>query len=1364
MIMEDLTALRNLKHMVDYAAENYGEKPFVTWKTPEGIVSRTYAQFKADTEALGRFFKEQNLLGAHAAIIAANAYNWLVAYFGTANCGSVAVPLAANETPEQLCRLTDFADCKVVFLDKAHAGLVPLLREKAPQVQYIIFLDEKGADGTLLLQDLLTQYAGAYTEEPDGDAMCAILFTSGTTGFPKGVMLTHRNFVLSATSVHVTCPTHSLLCVLPLSHAFCFTAVITKGIGKGKEIFINDALPNIMENMRLFRPESTAVVPQLAKKLMFGALKYAEARTDLTEAQAVKAFFGGNIIDVISGGAPLEPELAIRFEKTGVPVLNGYGMTECAPIIANNATYCHRAGSVGKPIPCMETMIRDGELLVKGPTVFKGYYKNPEETAAAFTDDGWFKTGDLGHFDNDGFLYLTGRSKNLILLDNGENVSAEQLEDRFANEHAVKEVVCYGEGNAIVAEVFLDADFLKANAVTDVDAYMIGVLQRVNNGLASFQRISRYVLRAVPFRRNASMKIIRNFEHTKAQRKIVPPETPTQKKVCAAAADLLSLDAVGIDDNFFALGGSSLSAVEFALALNIEPQLVYDKPFLGLLAAAMDDMTQTAETADESAVNALIAETRGGTAPRQTPVVLLTGATGFLGAHVLQSLLRRGVETYVLVRDRERFLRRMAYYFGDADFSSVHVVIGDIEDARLGLTETLYDELAQAVNTVIHTAANVHHAGDYADLARTNVEGTKHVIAFAKAADAVLAHTSTTSLCGAGTVIEDHKDAVLDEGTLYLGQHYADNVYIHSKYEAEKQVLAARRDGLKANIFRMGNLTWRTADGKFQPNKADNGFLHRVRAILKMGIVNDNMDKYPMDLTAIDEAAEAVVLLALDEQVNEIYHILNPKYLSVRALFDRLGLPRREASTAETIETVAANAGDRDVHVFEFYSLISARSENVDVDVRFTMDALKKYGFTWSEPSADYLKKGDFCGDLDAFVKTPMRSTGGTMTYIQKLFLGVLRDAVLPESETISGCGCVAKLADRAAALQMQKPLVITFDAALQMPSVTAALAALPGYAVYTAIQGEPTLTDADAVLALYEQEGCDGIVAIGGGSALDISKITALRAGNPGAVLDDICKIDSNAQPAVPFIAVPTTAGTGSEVTLFAVIGDEEGKKHPFASTKFLPQVILLDPALTVSVPKATTAFTGIDALSHIVEASVSLYASAFADDLVQADDAAAAIFRDLPAAVATPGDLDARTSLLQAAHRAGIAFRRISTGYVHAVAHRLGEFYHVPHGLAIAKVFPAVLQVSRPYVDAPLAALARACNLGETADDFLAALQKLLTDVGIDRFDVSVKRADLDAMVQKVQDEARITGYPRPLSDAQVKALIVDTLPVTD
>ncbi|MBR4450282.1 MAG: iron-containing alcohol dehydrogenase [Clostridia bacterium] len=1360
MILQDLTKIRNLKHMVDYAAENYGENPFCTYKTADGLESKTYNDFQAETQAVSRFLIQNGLKGAHAAIIASNSYAWLAAHFGIVSSGSVSVPLAAGETPQQLCKLVDFADCKAVFLDNAHKDLINQMKQEAPCVEYYILLDADGEDGILGFEDLLREYAGEYTEEPDGNSVCAIMFTSGTTGFPKGVMLTHRNFVLSATSVHASIPAHSQICVLPLHHAFCLTATIARGISNGHNLFMNDAIPNLLENIRSFKPDSMSVVPLIAKKLMFGALKFAGSRPDLTEQQAVKAFFGGNLNDIVCGGAPLEPELATRFGMTGVPVLNGYGMTECAPIIANNAVNTHRAGSVGKPIPCMDVVIRNGEVLVKGPSVFIGYYKNEKATAEAFTEDGYFKTGDLGYFDNDGFLFLTGRCKNLILLDNGENVSAEQLEDRFANEKAVKEVVCYGDGTAVVAEIFLDQEFIKENGITDIDGYMIDMLQRVNEGLSAFQRISRYVLREVPFRRNNSLKIVRDYEHKNPPRKINPPVTQMQKKVCKTAAEFLTVDEIGIDDNFFALGGDSLTSIEFALALNIEPQLIYDNPFFGLLAAKMEKMLEEKNEENESRVNDLIRETKGGTRSGAAKVVFVTGASGFLGAHVIYELLKQDVTIWALVRSRERFIRRMSYYFGSTDISKVHFVTGNVERKNLGLTNELYDSLTTQVDTVIHMAANVHHAGDYADLARTNVEGTKNIIEFAKKANAVLQHTSTVSLHGAGTVIEDRSNARFDEEVLYIGQHYEDNVYVHSKYEAERLVLEARREGLEANIFRMGNLTWRRSDGMFQPNADDNGFLHRIRAILKLGIVNDNMDKFPMDLTAVDEAASAVAALSLKPEINEIYHIINTNYISTRDLFSMLGVPCREASTVETIESIMANTEDRDIHVFEFYSLISARSENVDVICDFTADAMRECGLNWSVPGASYLLLGNHCLGFEPYKTNPVRSTGGTMTYIQKLFLGVLQDAEIPGSKVIDSVGCISGLNESASELGISHPLVITFDSAANNGPLKTALGQFKGFEIYTEIAGEPTLADADKILEAYCRGNCDGVIAVGGGSVLDLAKITALRAANPDSATDDICKLNSKASRCVPFIAVPTTAGTGSEATIYAVITDNEGKKKPFVSTKFIPDIVLLDAQLTVSVPKSTTAYTAIDALSHLVEASVSLYAPHFAEDTEDAPQAVADIFANLPEAVKNPENINARAKLLTASHKAGIAFRRAGTGYIHAIAHRIGEIYHIPHGLAIASVFTAVLNVSKPYMDAPLSCLARACGIGETSSDFINAVDHLIADSGIDVSQVKADRNDIEKIVMKAQDEARITGYPKPFSDDALRKLIEQTL----
>ena len=375
-------------------------------------------------------------------------------------------------------------------------------------------------------------------------------------------------------------------------------------------------------------------------------------------------------------------------------------------------------------------------------------------------------------------------------------------------------------------------------------------------------------------------------------------------------------------NNVFAVGCNSLNAVELAVALGVKPQTVYDFPFLTSLAKQLEKEEQRNETRVPG-INDLIARTEATPeTPHTVKNVLLTGATGFLGVHILKNLIEAGCTVYCLVRDEKRLIDALRYYFGDFTSERIVPVRGNIEEERLGLFPSTYKKLIGEIDTVFHTAANVHHAGDYREVSRTNVVGTKNVIAFCEEADAVLEHTSTVSVHGSATVIERTEKAVFDEHVLDIGQHYTDNVYIHSKYRAEEEVLLARERGLKTNIFRIGNLTWRTTDGKFQKNAADNGFLHRLHAILKLGIYHENFEKFPIDLTAVDECADAYVRLALSGRTNRIWHMFNDHFLDVRDLFDRLGRPWKYASTLEAVERMVANTDDRDIHVYLFYMLI----------------------------------------------------------------------------------------------------------------------------------------------------------------------------------------------------------------------------------------------------------------------------------------------------------------------------------------------------------------------------------------------------------------------------------------------------------
>ncbi|MCR5041509.1 MAG: iron-containing alcohol dehydrogenase, partial [Clostridia bacterium] len=467
----------------------------------------------------------------------------------------------------------------------------------------------------------------------------------------------------------------------------------------------------------------------------------------------------------------------------------------------------------------------------------------------------------------------------------------------------------------------------------------------------------------------------------------------------------------------------------------------------------------------------------------------------------------------------------------------------------------------------------------------------------------------------------------------------------------------------------------------------------------------------------------------------------------------------RRVSACESIETVAANSADRDISVWEFYSIVAASSDEVELKCDKTLAALREVGFEWDEIGADYLAKAGELLEVSGF--TPERpQNDGKLNHIQRLFLGKLADAKTHPQKTVSGAGSVARLKETLPGAH--KPFVITFPQLLENGGVKAALDAFDDRFVFTGVKGEPDTTVCREAVRMFTENGCDCVAAMGGGSVLDCAKLVCLGAANPDREFEELCRLYRRDTPRVPFTAVPTTAGTGSEVTLFAVVTNDEGKKHPFASGEFLPDTVILDPELTVSVPKNHTAYTAVDALSHAVESYCSLYAPSFKDDVAHAPGAVRAIFENLPKALEDPGDLGARAALQNAAYEAGLSFRRASTGYVHAVAHRLGEIYHLPHGLAIAKAFVPVLRRSAG-IEPRLAELSLACGFvqegtqsAEAAESFIERLEELIAKTAPETAGIKVRPEDVPLIVADAQDEAKVTGYPYWFSDAELAELV--------
>lgn len=970
--------LVDLQDFVKEIARLYGERDAYRYLVDDVVMHKTYLELKGDVIVAASWMHKQGWQRKHIGILGGSSYSWIVAFLGIEISDNIVIPLDNMLPKQELSELFKMGDIEVLFISKEFQPMAQSILEGDNSITTVICFED--AIWKTMLQTRPVELPSLNPE-----ACSEILFTSGTTGISKGVELSQKNIVSNINDIRRMDFAQNVkgnpivMSVLPIYHTFELTVDNLGVLYCGATVCINDKLENIVANMQRFRPAVILIVPTIAevfyKKIMesmesgknkrkaafakkcnrtLGKMKI-DARRTLYKS--VLAKLGGNLTNIVVGGAALRPEIGEAFEEFGIHMYQGYGLTECAPLVAANYPDNNKYGSVGQPVSYMKVKIVDQEILVKGDGVMRGYYKNPQATAEAI-QDGWFHTGDLGYQDGDGYLYITGRSKNLIILDNGKNIYPEELEGYIMKVPGVKDVMVYDDNGKISALVLPTRPGDNALAKEIKQG-----IRKINENLPAYKRITGLDYRAQEFPKTTTLKIKRAevMEWLKENRKkkavaYVAPETAEQKRIVLAFEQALGKRNIGICDDFFELGGDSLAALEAATVIGIQAQDIYEHPTVQQLEQAMLMCEQAASQEEYVDVNALIRNNSNLFYPVEPDYILLTGATGFLGAHVLRELERRQLKVVCLVRNEERLRPTLKNYFPkEYEEFTYKVIKGDIETPHFGLTEEEYNKLASKVNMVIHTAANVHHAGHYADLERTNVIGTQNVIDFCKDADAVLQYTSTASVNGAGTVMQSNPEATFNEFNLDIGQNYMQNVYIHSKFKAEERVLLARADGLKANIFRIGNLTWRMKDGKFQKNAQENGFLHRCRGLFKMGMYSQELAAYPIDFTAVDECADAYVRLSMHNYVNNIYNLYNPNVVYLENLCNKMWMKVKRVPREVFEKHLKERIQDKEIAVLSFYNAIASSSKNVPMSNEFTVNELKKLGFKWSKINLRYL-------------------------------------------------------------------------------------------------------------------------------------------------------------------------------------------------------------------------------------------------------------------------------------------------------------------------------------------------------------------------------------------------------------------------
>ena len=511
----------------------------------------TFRHLAHDVRCLTTALRARELEGKKIALIGKLSYGWVCTYLSVMAAGAVLVPLDPEWTVEDLADTMKKAECVALFcgIDTFRNKSEALISETGINFTVLTDGDENPVTlNTLILEGYERRNSGDSSYEDsaiDDDALSLLVFTSGTTGKGKGVMLSQKSVILDICSgLQLIEGSKKTIGTLPPHHTYGSTVSIIGHLIIGTEVYISSGLKYLPREIKEQKPGHLVLVPlyldafyrrilasakesgkdkQLSRmvKLMGGLNKVG---IDLRRAafKSVLANFGGELRTVICGGAPLKQEVIDTFTGLGITIINGYGITECAPLVAVNRNKQTKNGSVGLPVPLNEIKIHEpdengeGEILVKGDNVMMGYYKDEEATAAAFDEDGFFRTGDYGRIDSDGWLYITGRLKNLIILSNGKNVYPEEIEAALSEIPGIVDIVVYegisrrgSDHNTIVAEIHPDADFLKKNAIEDKYAYFKQHINEYNKTAVPYKKVGLLKLRDTEFPKNTLRKITR---------------------------------------------------------------------------------------------------------------------------------------------------------------------------------------------------------------------------------------------------------------------------------------------------------------------------------------------------------------------------------------------------------------------------------------------------------------------------------------------------------------------------------------------------------------------------------------------------------------------------------------------------------------------------------------------------------------------------------------------------------------------------------------------------------------------------------------------------------------------------------------
>jgi amino acid adenylation domain-containing protein/thioester reductase-like protein len=996
---------------VDYPRDKCVHELFMEQaaKTPERIAvvfedkEITYRELDELSNVLARLLREKGVKrGDIVPIIAQRSYYIPVAMLGILKAGAAYMPIAPDYPKDRVQFIIEEA--------KSRIGCVLGYEETLESIE-LWKLDELG----LWEAEPEKRLPIENVNEPED--LCYVIFTSGSTGVPKGVMIRHENVRNYSHNNN-----NNNVCHAVIQEGYQKIISVTNIVF---DIFVTESILSLLNGMTVYFTNDDEVFSQ-------SDINRIITENGIEVLQTTPTKMKGYLFDktqkeylsvlkvIILGGEALTAGLYEELRKqTGAEIFNIYGPAETT-VWSSNAKVENTDITIGKPIANTQIYILDktsrpvpigvpGELCIAGDGVGKGYLNRPDLTAERFVENPFateenghgkvmYHTRDLAAWREDGKIEYLGRIDTQVKI-RGLRIELGEIEsvmsefpgirmcavtdkkDEEGRQYLVGYYTTVSDGKEnqnIMTAVHVDEKALREHLMAKLPKYM------VPNYFMHLKEIPMTPSGKTD-RKNLPVPNVGIMDFTE----YIVPVTEQEKKICQAIEKVLDYSPIGLSHDFFAYGGDSLKAIELVVQLEsmgFKPKLqeVFEHPVVNDLIQVLQNGTEekaervySPEQFEKYAM--LLGKNKTGESVKlcEMPIktVLLSGITGFLGAHIADALLQdEECIIYCLVRSkstedrRGRFPEILKYYFGDkyTDVIGTRIIpiVGDIT------WEQLSDELPGKVDMVIHAAATVKHYGTYEYFYKVNTLGTKHMADYARRIGAKFIHISTISV--SGNSLADSFDTeiaseerIFGEDCLYQKQSLQ-NVYVRSKFEAECVVLDAMLQGLQANIIRVGNLTNRSRDYRFQPNYTENAFLSRIKAIMDLKCIPDYMLPLYIEFSPVDDTADAIVRIARHfSGEHTVFHVYSDKNLYFDRMLEilkQLQIPMETVDGRTFAKRLKATAGDEKKYIYEaFMNDMDENGRlnyetNIHIQNDFTVDYLKQLGFEWTKIDYEYIK------------------------------------------------------------------------------------------------------------------------------------------------------------------------------------------------------------------------------------------------------------------------------------------------------------------------------------------------------------------------------------------------------------------------